>query len=120
MLFRFFDLYRMPKQLARQLITEIQEYDEDDYSNPEKIPLDLQVLATLHFLGCGLFQRRVAKDAFCTLSQSTVSKAIDKICSIVSTKLAPIYVRFPSTVEESNVIKRGFCKKYGVQVSLAL
>lgn len=111
---RFFDLYRMTKRLARQLIAEISKYDEDDYSHPEKIPLHLQVLATLHFLGCGSFQRRVGKDPFCTMSQSTISEAINKICWIVSNKLAPTYVCFPSTDEEANAIKKGFMDKYGV------
>lgn len=85
---RFIDMYRMPKTLARLLIEEISEF-VDLSENPNKIPLHLEVLATLNFLGCGSFQKRVGRDAFASMSQSSISLAVTKICEIISTQLAP-------------------------------
>lgn len=110
----FYDMYRMSKPIARQLIAEIAEHDTEVYDHPEKVPLHLQVLATLHFLGSRSFQKRVGKDAFCIMSQSCLSNIIGKICFILSRKLAPKYVCFPATPEEANEKKKGFINKYGV------
>lgn len=106
----------MTKPLAVQLIQEISCHIdmETEYSNPTQIQLHLQVLATLQFLGCGSFQRRVGRDGFCTMSQSCISVAIQKICFIIANKLAPDYVNFPSTAEEATKIKNKFYDKYGV------
>lgn len=60
------------------------------------------------------FMRNVGRDEFCTLSQSSVSIAVHKICGIISSKLGPKYVKFPSTIESAAEIKNGILTKCGV------
>lgn len=103
----------------RKLILEIEEHCAIT-DNHTKIPVTLEVLATLDFLGCGSFQRRVGRDAFCSMSQASISLAINKVCDVVVKHLSPKYVRFPANTAEANIGKNGFQERFGVPGILRL
>lgn len=57
---------------------------------------------------------RVGSDALAALSQSQISRYIAKYTEIMVEHLAPIYIRFPETENELEIIKRDFDRKYGI------
>lgn len=95
----------------------------DDGSNDDdgvKIPLYLQVLASLNFYGSGSHQRRVGMDAFAIMSQSKVSDSITKISKIIGCDLAQNFIKFPSTLQEANLKKQEFEEVYGIPGTIGL
>lgn len=82
--------------------------------NEIKIPLHLEVLASLNFYASGSHQRRVGTDAFAIMSQSKVSYSICKISEIITNKLARNHINFPNNVVDANKVKGGFFDRYGV------
>lgn len=127
----------MPQQLVFEFINMI-----EPFAGPVgAIPLEIQVLSVLNFLAGGSYQvyilhqisslyisaeifirffslvymhRRVGGDAFSALSQSSVSRFIDKYTRIVSNSLAHRYIKFPQTPNELDEVKRGFQHKFNV------
>lgn len=74
----------------------------------------MQVLCVLNFYAGGSYQRRVGRDAHNYVSQSVVSRSIRTISEIISTKLGPIYIKFPQSPNEIEIAKQEFFDRYSV------
>lgn len=61
-----------------------------------------------------LITSRVGGDAFTALSQPQISRYISKYTEIIVNNLAQVYVKFPSTENELETVKRDFNRKYGI------
>lgn len=61
-----------------------------------------------------MFCSRVGADAFNSISQSSMSRFIDRITDIVATDLSPKFIRFPQTPIEIQETKTRFEEKYGL------
>ncbi|KAK9686642.1 DDE superfamily endonuclease [Popillia japonica] len=79
------------------------------------IPLHLKVLTTLHFTATGSFQNPVGSSSWISLSQTSVCRIINEICSAIADYLFPIYVQFPTTIDKKNSTKKGFYEKWGTR-----
>lgn len=104
--------------MTLQLIEEISPFVSEDHEL--SIPLHLRVLASLSFYASGCYQRRVGMDAFCMMSQSTISKCIKEISRLITNHLAPTYIQFPQTQADVDLIKMRFKQDYGVDGVLGL
>lgn len=55
----------------------------------------------------GSYQRPVGGFNLTSVSQSTVSRAISEVCQLITRHLMPIYVKFPTSLQEKTTIKEG-------------
>lgn len=108
----FIERYRLTPHLTIQLISEISPFIQDDVDNA--VPLHFRVLAALSFYASGCYQRRVGMDAFCMMSQTSLSKSINEISRAITNNLSQTYIRFPQTQEEVNLIKQRFMDDYNL------
>lgn len=73
----------------------------------------------LNFMATGSFQNCVGVNFSIALSQTSVSRIIHEICTLIVTNLLPEFVRFPITREEQNAVKQRYAlyMKYIIIVS---
>lgn len=64
-------------------------------------------------MGFRFYFRRVGSDIMTSLSQSMISRYIDKYTALISDKLGPKYVKFPQTEDEITTMKMKFEAAYG-------
>ena len=70
------------------------------------IPVHIQVLVTLRFLGDGSLQRGFSQDFQHPVNQSTASRTVDRVTKAINS-LAGKFVQFPVTEEERERIQNG-------------
>ncbi|KAJ6639786.1 putative nuclease HARBI1 [Pseudolycoriella hygida] len=117
---RFIERYRIPPVLTIKLVDEMSVFIPGDHYLG--IPLHLRVLAALSFYASGCYQRRVGMDAYCTMSQTAISKWKRKkeISTIITKHLAPTYVKFPQNQAEVDLIQMRFKQDYGLDGVIGL
>ncbi|KAK4879203.1 hypothetical protein RN001_007349 [Aquatica leii] len=93
----FKSLYRLPKQLAINLIAELEVFMVETVRSTS-VPNALKVLCALHFYAHGSYQKSVGQDFFLGLSQTTVSRCIESVSEIISGQLSRRYLKFPRGV----------------------
>ncbi|CAG9862689.1 unnamed protein product, partial [Phyllotreta striolata] len=76
------------------------------------IPFEVKMFATLNFLATGSYQNVVGCNAWISLSQSSISRAISHICELIVQELMRVWIKFPNNEDEKNRIKRGFYEKF--------
>lgn len=106
----FKQMYRLDHQSTINLIHRIEPHYNALHS---RIPLHLKVLCMLNFMATGSFQNCIGVNFSVALSQTSMSRIIHEICSIIATYLLPQYVKFPLIREEQNAVKLGFYEKWG-------
>ena len=57
----------------------------------------LSVFVTLHFLAVGSYQNFVGANTWLSISQSSLSRAINEVCEAIMDHLLPTWVQFPHT-----------------------
>lgn len=111
----FKKIYRIPKDLCRQLIIMVKNRLDEDEEVEEKrggaISVDLQVLATMRYLAKGAYQQDVAD--LHGISQSRLSVIIARIVRVISTYL-PEYIKFPTEGNKIRDLKAGFFEIAGM------
>lgn len=107
----FRGIYRLSRETARDLVDEISAY-----LVPQKeeiaIPTVHKVLASLHFLAQGSYQNCVSQQMFVPMAQQTLSKCLHQVTTTIVNSLGH-FIKFPTTEEERNKVKRGFVEKGG-------
>lgn len=109
----------MPPHLTIQFIHELSPFDQQE-DIAETVPLHLRVLAALSFYASGCYQRRVGMDAYCMMSQTTISKCIRNISRLISNNFSSIYIQFPQSQQEVDLIKERFVSDYNFEGVLGL
>lgn len=71
------------------------------------VPVHLRVLSVLRFLAEGGFQKGTGRDQFHPLSQSSVSRFIDKVLDAIIS-ISDRYLHFPETKAERLKVKNRF------------
>lgn len=109
---RFKELFRLNKQLTHYLIENIgpqlnERRRNDGISNFHKI------FAALVFFGTGSYQRRAGQDYLLSMSQQAVGRCIKEVSQAVNTILAPIWIKFPTTIRDKNANKTRFMETTG-------
>ncbi|GLV44718.1 uncharacterized protein CBL_20629 [Carabus blaptoides fortunei] len=107
----FKQMFRLDKRSSLDLITELQPFAVQSGS----ISLNLKVLATLHFIAVGSFQNPVGCNSWISLSQPSISRIINEVCSLITQHLLPNWIKFPTEVDAKNSIKQGFYEKWGIR-----
>ncbi|KAK4874307.1 hypothetical protein RN001_013667 [Aquatica leii] len=107
----FKSLYRIPKQLAINLIAELEVFMVETVRSTS-VPNALKVLCALHFYAHGSYQKSVGQDFFLGLSQTTVSRCIESVSEIISGQLSRRYLKFPRGEDSQLTLKRRFMEKY--------
>lgn len=87
---RFREMYRLPRALAIDFYNQLEGVADNEMPD---IPLYIQFCAVLNFYGSGSYQRRIGSDAFCSLSQTSVSNAITSISRNISERLSGRYYK---------------------------
>ncbi|KAJ2937802.1 hypothetical protein O0L34_g18583 [Tuta absoluta] len=81
-------------------------------ANPEFIEhVHIKILGALHFFDSGSYQTADDGDSVISLSQPSMSRAIEEVTSAIVELLASVYIRFPRTVEEKCRTMREFQEK---------
>uniref|UniRef100_A0A6P7HBR8 Uncharacterized protein LOC114348829 n=1 Tax=Diabrotica virgifera virgifera TaxID=50390 RepID=A0A6P7HBR8_DIAVI len=102
----FKGLYRLPKQIANNLIHELEPFLMDPL-RITSFPIHLKVLCALHFYAHGSYQKSVGQDFLLGMSQSVVSRCIGEISRLLSTHLSRRYIIFPTTIVAKISVARG-------------
>ncbi|XP_017474526.1 PREDICTED: putative nuclease HARBI1 isoform X2 [Rhagoletis zephyria] len=69
--------------------------------------------AALHYFATGSFLRDVGQDFVCSLSKTMVCRSIKEVTYIIEEKLMCNYIKFPTTLEDQNRIRRSFFSATG-------
>lgn len=70
-------------------------------------------MIALRFYATGCYQSNVAADTFFCVSQSSVSRSLKEVTLALNTpEVFNRFVKFPSTLQELNDIRRKFFEKY--------
>lgn len=71
-----------------------------------------RIFAALQFFATGSYQRLVGQSVDISISQQSVSNCVREVASLLTQHLAPIFIQFPTTVEQKQLIKNEFFRKY--------
>ncbi|KAF2898066.1 hypothetical protein ILUMI_08109 [Ignelater luminosus] len=73
-----------------------------------KISKVVRFIVALHFYAQGSYQKFVATDSRCSISQSAVSKCITSVTNAIVNNFSGRVIKFPSTLNETTEVKNGF------------
>lgn len=91
-------MYRLPRSLAVEFLDII---NSRMHLNPcPQIPKTVQFCAVLNFYASGSYQRRVASDAFASMSQTLVSRCVRAYSFVIATKIMDDFIQFPQSAEQ--------------------
>lgn len=98
---------RLTPHLVRQLIMMLEVNVEGRL--PTAIPFHLQVLAVLRFLAEGSFQKGVSTDYNHPMSQSSVSRSIDRVLDAIL-MLENRFISFPRNRVERETVAHEYVR----------
>lgn len=113
---RFVELFRLNKELVRQLMDLITPHFPQQPLNRgrgSKVTLEIAVLATLRFYATGAYQRSLGQDFNFGISQASASKWIHKITEIIDHHIANMFINFPNRRDERQLNKATFMQRAG-------
>lgn len=111
---QFIKIFRLSKNLIRNIIDNIQPYAQQRRRR-SSIPLHLRVLATMHFLGHGSFQKAVGLSGWTCMSQTLISRSISEVCKLITEHLLQLWVNFPINFDQENENKLRFYENWGMR-----
>jgi hypothetical protein len=109
---RFIELFRLNKNLARELINMLEPYINHPTRN-HGISVEIAVLTALRFYATGSYQRCLGQDFNFALSQTSVHRCIHMVTSAIDERLSPQFITFPNTRDERQQIKVSFMERFG-------
>lgn len=107
----FTRLFRLNKEMFQDLVDHLSPYMSTG-ERSTKIPINMRILATLRFFAQGSYQRCVGSNFYNAMGQQTFSETLSEVCRAFE-RIAPLWVRFPTTIEEQRNIKMGFMLNNG-------
>ncbi|XP_041830093.1 putative nuclease HARBI1 [Melanotaenia boesemani] len=102
---RIVETYRLSSIAIIELLDELRADLDSVTRRGQAIPCMTKLLAVLHFLASGSFQRTVANSA--GISQSRLSSILSQVLKAMLRRMGR-YIHFPCTPEELNHTKIGF------------
>jgi nuclease HARBI1 len=92
-------------------------YDEikdelDTSSRNSAIDAQRKLAIALRFYAVGSYQKCVGSQLLLATAQSTVSKIISDVTSILERKICPTWIKWPDSNEEKRKLKAKFFEKY--------
>ncbi|GBO16029.1 hypothetical protein AVEN_115800-1, partial [Araneus ventricosus] len=91
----FISNFRTSKELAFQLIQELNPFLEPKTTRKTALSTEIKVLCALNFLAFGFYQKKVGNDCLIQVSQSSVSNCIRQVSEAMTNNLLRKYVKFP-------------------------
>ena len=101
---KYFFFFRMPIALVQRLVNLLYEYLIGKRST--RLSPEIQVLVALRFYSEGPYQKGVARDYRHPLSQSSVSRIINRVSNAIIA-ISGDWIRLPETREERYAIQLG-------------
>lgn len=103
----FIDLFRLNKDMVRYVLNGILP-DLNQTNNVVAIPPVLKVFGTLNFYATGSYQRTIGQSFNISMSQQSLSKAIQEVTLSIINRFAEEWIRFPRSMQSKNQIKARF------------
>lgn len=114
---RFMELFRLNKELTRQLIELIRPHFPHPPLNHagrgSKVTIEIAVLASLRFYATGTYQRSLGQDFNFGISQTSASRWIHRVTEIIDHHLGDTFIRFPNSRDERQLNKVTFMERSG-------
>lgn len=114
---RFIELFRLNKDLARELMELIRPHFPhpplNNRGRGSKVTIEIAVLATLRFYATGTYQRSLGQDFNFGISQTSASRWIHRITQIIDQHLADAFIKFPDGRDERQLNKATFMDRFG-------
>ncbi|GBN19969.1 Putative nuclease HARBI1 [Araneus ventricosus] len=110
----FISNFRITKELAFQLIQELNPFLEPKTTRKTALSTEMKVLCALNFFAFGCYQKKVGNDYLIQVSQSSVSNCIRQVSEAMTNNLLRKYVKFPDDQSTQNAIKDEFFEYCGV------
>lgn len=109
---RFIELFRLNKDLARELITLLRPH------LPERIlgrgiTIENSVLAALRFYATGCYQRSLGQDFNFGMSQSSIFQCLHRVTDVIDEYLPDLFIKFPNTRDGRQLNKATYMDRYG-------
>nr|CAI5841100.1 unnamed protein product [Callosobruchus analis] len=101
---RFRELFRLNKNMAQYILNEILP-QLDLTNNPAAIPAHIKYFGTLAFYATGSYQRVLGRSSDISMSQQSMSRAIEEVTTAIINTMAEQWVHFPRTDGDKNSIK---------------
>ncbi|OWR53452.1 putative nuclease HARBI1 like protein [Danaus plexippus plexippus] len=110
----FLDMYRLSKDLARNLCEELKPVMPDSIKSIE-FSVESKVLAALSFYATGKYQKSIGGRSDPSITQYFVATAVMQVTEAMNDpSIIKKYIHFPHLRNEREVIKNGFYMKYGI------
>lgn len=107
----FRGIFRLSRELAHQLIIIVSPHLREITRPQIAIPEQLKILTCLHFLSQGDYQKSVAQDFLFPMSQSSVSRCITDVTSVINNQMNEL-IKFPTSEQELNNEKMLFIDEF--------
>ncbi|CAK1555217.1 unnamed protein product [Leptosia nina] len=108
----FIKTYRLTKPMVQNLIRTLSPVIPK-LKRRDALSVKEKVLIALAFYATGSYQTLVGQSKYHCVSQSTISRAIRQVTKALNNHhIFKSFVKFPSTREERDVIKRRFYRKF--------
>lgn len=104
---RFRELFRLNKNMAQYVFNGILPQLENQH-NPTAVPSIVKFFAVLHFYATGTYQRVMGRSYDISMSQQSISRAINEVTRAIITTFSEQWICFPRTEQEKNQIKQRF------------
>ncbi|GBM44580.1 hypothetical protein AVEN_250559-1 [Araneus ventricosus] len=111
----FVSNFCLTKELASQLIQEINPFLEPKTTRKTALSTEIKVLRALNFFASGCYQKKVGNDCLIQVSQSSVSNCIRQVSEAMTNNLLRNYVQFPDDQSTQNAIKNEFFEYCGLR-----
>lgn len=108
---RFVELFRLNKDMAQYVYNRIGP-NMAQTNNPVAIPTILKFFGVLRFFATGAYQRVVGRGFDISISQQSMSRAVDEVTTAIIITLSEQWIKFPTTEPEKNAIKQGFMASF--------
>lgn len=108
---RFIELFRLTIRLVHFLVDLLTPHLAVNVRRT-KVPKEIRILVTLRFYATGGYQRSIGEDFNFGLSQTCAHRCIHEITQAICDHLADIYIKFPQTPEERNLVRVNFMNQF--------
>lgn len=108
---RFKELFRLTKDVAQYVLNEIAP-NMVQSANPVAIPNILKFFGVLRFYATGAYQRVIGRGFDISISQQSMSRAVNEVTTAIINTFAEQWICFPTTQERKNSIKEGFMETF--------
>lgn len=108
---RFKELFRLNKDVAQYVYNRIAP-NMMQRANAVAIPNILKFFGVLRFYGTGAYQRVIGRGFDISMSQQSMSRAVEEVTIAIVNVFAEQWICFPTTNEAKNNIKEGFMQLF--------